>query len=55
MIIIGKTQGKVNDGQNTKRGAEKKTTKWHFGELMDILCSKQLITAFYQTKCKVAK
>ena len=24
-------------------------------ELMDILCSKQLITAFYQTKCKVAK
>ena len=49
MIIIGKTQGKVNDSQNTKRGAEKKH------ELMDILCSKQLITAFYQTKCKVAK
>ena len=54
MTIIGKIQGKVNDGQNTKRGAEKKQQS---DTLVNsyLLCSKQLITAFYQTKSKVAK
>ena len=47
----GKTEGKINEGQNTKRGTEKKQDC----ELVDKLCRKQLFSVFCQTKSKVAK